>query len=163
MATRARIAIENEDGTYTSAYQHWDGYPGGLGYKLVNHWDNPALVRKAIELGDASSWGTHIGTKVDFDARDTHGSQNIYYTRDRGEYCPCNRSETLDELLTAESWEEYIYVMKQDGEWYYHAVQGQQRELGDVHQLLPLATRAIADHVDILKNHLKMLKSREAA
>jgi len=141
MATRARIAIENEDGAYTSAYQHWD---------------NPAMVRKAIELGDASSWGTHIGTKVDFDDRDSHGNQNIYYTRDRGEYCPCNRSETLSELLTAESWEEYIYVMKQDGEWYYHAV-------GQGQHLLPLATRAIADHVDILKNHLKRLKSKEAA
>lgn len=155
MATRARIAIENEDGTYTSAYQHWDGYPGGLGYKLVEHWDNPTLVREAIELGDASSWGTHIGTKVNFDARDTHGSQNIYYTRDRGEHAPCHRSETLDELLTAECWEEYIYVMKKDGEWYYTQV--------GFSELLPLATRAIADHVDILKNHLKMLKSREAA
>ena len=156
MATRARIAIENEDGTYTSAYQHWDGYPGGLGYKLVEHWDNPTLVREAIELGDASSWGTHIGTKVDFDARDTHGSQNIYYTRDRGEHAPCHRGETLDELLTAESWEEYIYVMKQDGEWYYHAV-------GQGQHLLPLATRAIQDHVDILKNVLEMRKSREVA
>jgi len=47
-------------------------------------------------------------------------------------------------------------VMKQDGEWYYHAV-------GQGQHLLPLATRAIQDHVDILKNVLQMRKSREAA
>ena len=156
MATRARIAIENTDGTYTSAYQHWDGYPGGLGYKLVEHWNHPQMVREAIELGDASSWGTHIGTKVDFDDRDSHGNQNIYYTRDRGEACPPSVDSNLDELLNSESWEEFIYVMQQDGQWYYHAV-------GQGEGLQPLVCRALQDRIDNMRNHLEYLKKKEAA
>ena len=155
MATRARIAIENQDGTYTSAYQHWDGYPGGLGYKLVEHWENPAQVREAIELGDASSWGTHIGTKVDFDARDTHGSQNIYYGRDRGEHAPCDRSETLAELLDTQSWEEYVYVLAQDGKWYYTEAGGS--------ELKPLAIKAYSDRAETLRAFVQHSRQQEAA
>ena len=40
MATRARIALELKDGSFISSYQHWDGYPGGLGYNLIENWDN---------------------------------------------------------------------------------------------------------------------------
>ena len=155
MATRARIAIENADGTYTSAYQHWDGYPGGLGYKLVEHWENPEMVREAIELGDASSWGTHIGTKVDFDARDTHGSQNIYYTRDRGEDCPCQQNDTLADLLDTGCWEEYVYVLAQDGKWYYaHA--------GDS-KLQPLALDAYSARAETLRAFVQHRREQDAA
>lgn len=31
MATRSRIGIENQDGTVTSVYCHWDGYPENNG------------------------------------------------------------------------------------------------------------------------------------
>ena len=56
MATRARIALELKDGSFISSYQHWDGYPGGLGFNLIENWDNYDKVKEAIELGDASSW-----------------------------------------------------------------------------------------------------------
>ena len=87
MATRARIGIQNEDGTITASYQHWDGYPGGLGYNLVDYWTDANKVREAIALGNASKWGFIIGTKVDFDDRNDplHEVQNVYYMRDRGE------------------------------------------------------------------------------
>ena len=61
MATRARIGILNEDGTVTASYQHWDGYPGGLGYNLVDYWTDANKVREAIALGNASKWGFIIG------------------------------------------------------------------------------------------------------
>ena len=34
MATRARIGIKQKSGRIIASYQHWDGYPGGLGYNL---------------------------------------------------------------------------------------------------------------------------------
>ena len=69
MATRARIALELKDGSFISSYQHWDGYPGGLGFNLIENWDNYDKVKEAIELGDASSWRYIVGEKIDFDDR----------------------------------------------------------------------------------------------
>ena len=87
MATRARIGIQLEDGTIKTAYQHWDGYPGGLGYTLIDYWNDPAKVEQAVDLGNASKWGFIVGDKIDFDDRDNpmQELQNVYYSRDRGE------------------------------------------------------------------------------
>ena len=88
MATRARIGIKQKSGRIIASYQHWDGYPGGLGYNLCENWENPKKVTDAIKLGDSSKWGVIIGEKHDFDA-DRHQSEyehmNCYYGRDRGE------------------------------------------------------------------------------
>jgi hypothetical protein len=46
MSTRARIAIENDDGSFTSIYTHWDGYVGHHGPILLNHYSKTPLVRK---------------------------------------------------------------------------------------------------------------------
>ena len=40
MATRARIGLKQADGTIITAYQHWDGYPGGLGYENDGYYDS---------------------------------------------------------------------------------------------------------------------------
>ena len=102
MATRARIGIERTDGSILTSYVHWDGYPGGLGYNLVTNWTDYDKVLEAIQLGDASTWGTEIGVKHPFsvyeqdnkgmDPKEAHkryneqyGDMNTYYQRDRGE------------------------------------------------------------------------------
>ena len=56
MATRSRIAIENQDGTVTSIYCHFDGYLAGVGKKLFNHYDREK-TEKLMELGDISVLG----------------------------------------------------------------------------------------------------------
>ena len=86
MATRARVAIQQKN-QIIGSYQHWDGYPSGLGYNLVDNWYRADKVIKAIKLGDASKWGQFIGEKIDFDNReaDSYDYQNVYYGRDRGE------------------------------------------------------------------------------
>ena len=88
MATRARIGIMQKSGRIIASYQHWDGYPGGLGYNLCENWENSKKVTEAIKLGDSSKWGVITGESHDFDA-DRHGSDfehmNCYYGRDRGE------------------------------------------------------------------------------
>ena len=63
MATRARIGIKQKSGRIIASYQHWDGYPGGIGFTLVDHWYKADKVTKAIKLGDASKWGYFIGDK----------------------------------------------------------------------------------------------------
>ena len=69
MATRARIGIKQKSGRIIASYQHWDGYPGGLGYNLCEHWEDKKKVTEAIKLGDSSKWHYIIGDKIDFDDR----------------------------------------------------------------------------------------------
>jgi len=170
MATRARIGIQNKDGTITASYQHWDGYPGGLGYNLVDYWTDANKVREAISLGNASKWGFIIGTKVDFDDRQDplHEVQNVYYMRDRGEkdQGPTTYFDELEYLTEGfNSGEEYIYLLKNTGkkdylgkevgEWFYTHYENP--------KFKPLEEDAINDHIDMLKRHLKSLKERKAA
>lgn len=169
MATRARIGILNQDGTVTASYQHWDGYPGGLGYNLCDHWTDANKVREAISLGNASKWGIIIGTKVDFDDRNDplHDVQNVYYDRDRGEkdQGPTTYADEAEYLAEGfNSGEEYIYLLKstgkknylgkEEGEWFYSAYGKPFKELEE---------DAINDHIDMLKRHLEMMKERKAA
>ena len=60
MATRSRIAIENEDGTVDSIYCHWDGYPSHNGKILKEHYSDRAKLKQLIELGSISSLGSKI-------------------------------------------------------------------------------------------------------
>ena len=134
MATRARIGIQLLDGQIKASYQHWDGYPGGLGYNLIDNWTNPEKVLKAIKLGNASHWVMIIGDKTDFDDRknEMHDIQNVYYGRDRGEKDQGPRTYVDEQEYLAEGWgsgEEFIYLLKDtghkdpfgetQGEWFY--------------------------------------------
>ena len=169
MATRARIGILNEDGTVTASYQHWDGYPGGLGYNLIDYWTDSNKVREAISLGNASKWGFIIGTKIDFDDRQDplHEVQNVYYMRDRGEKDQGPRTYKDEAEYLAEgfnSGEEYIYLLKstgkkdflgkQVGEWFYS-------DYGKPFKALE--EDAINDHIDMLKRHMEQMKQRKVA
>jgi len=83
MGTRSTIAIQNEDGTVTGIYCHWDGYLSNNGRILEENYTTEESVRELIALGDLSSLGKTVGTKHDFDAA-PDGVCNAY-GRDRGE------------------------------------------------------------------------------
>lgn len=180
MATRARIGIQLPDGSIRAAYQHWDGYPGGLGYKLIDHWTNPEKVQKAIELGNASTWNQIIGEKCDFDDRnaESHDVQNIYYGRDRGEkdqgaHTYKNESEYLQEGF--HSGEEYIYLLKDTGvkdplgkalgEWYYatRVWNTGAKDYDAAKGFEPLEAVAILEHIESLRRYLQSISKRTAA
>ena len=180
MATRARIGIKQADGTILAAYQHWDGYPGGLGYKLCVHWCSMAKVQKAIELGNASTWNQIIGEKCDFDDRnaESHDVQNIYYGRDRGEkdqgaHTYKNESEYLQEGF--HSGEEYIYLLKDTGvkdplgkalgEWHYatRVWNTGEKDYDPARGFESLEAVAIQEHIDSLKRYLQSISKRTAA
>jgi hypothetical protein len=180
MATRARIGIQLPDGSIRAAYQHWDGYPGGLGYKLIDHWTNPEKVQKAIELGNASTWNQIIGEKCDFDDRnaESHDVQNIYYGRDRGEkdqgaHTYKNESEYLQEGF--HSGEEYIYLLKDTGvkdplgkalgEWFYatRVWNTGAKDYDAAKGFEPLEAVAILEHIESLRRYLQSISKRTAA
>ena len=179
MATRARIGIKQKSGRIIASYQHWDGYPGGLGFNLCENWEDPKKVTEAIKLGDSSKWHTIIGDKIDFDDRSNpmHEVQNVYYGRDRGEK-DCGYKIYKDEAEYIangfRSGEQYVYLMKLDGKkdyldnpkgtWYY--VESRYTEDGKEvidDAFKPLEEDAIKDQIDILKRTLEMINQRKAA
>ena len=141
MATRSRIGMVNEDGTVSSIYCHWDGYPSNNGRILVNHYTDREKVKALIELGSISSLCEHVAPPPLFDTDDedikrgertlkefglvesTHTFDKpmegvtVAYHRDRGEdYIEPRINKSLDEYLEADN-EEYGYVFTLEGEW----------------------------------------------
>lgn len=106
MGTRSRIAAKNADGTFTSIYCHWDGYPEHVGKILNEHYQDEAKVRALLALGDISSLG-----------QDTDST--VAYGRDKGEADVqgevCNGIEALRNL-TKDSGGEWLYVYD-NGAW----------------------------------------------
>ena len=179
MATRARIGIMQKSGRIIASYQHWDGYPGGLGFNLVENWEDPKKVTDAIKLGDSSKWHTIIGEQIDFDDRSNpmHEVQNCYYGRDRGEK-GCGYKVYKDEAEYIKngfrSGEQYVYLMKDTGDkdflgkpkftWYYveSRYTDKGKEVIDT-EFKPLERYAILEHIDILKRTLEMMDERKVA
>ena len=177
MATRARIGIKQKSGRIIAAYQHWDGYPGGLGYNLCENWEDAKKVSEAIKLGDSSSWKYMVGQQIDFDDRSNplHEVQNCYYGRDRGEKNSGFRiyQDEQDYIKNGfRSGEQYVYLMKLDGDkdylgkpkgtWYYV----ESRYTNDGKEVIddafkPLARVAIQDHIDMWKRVLADLDKKE--
>lgn len=122
MGTRSRIAAKNADGTFTSIYCHWDGYPAGVGDTLASNYKDEAKVRQLLALGNISSLGEEIGEKHDFDDL-SNRNWTTAYGRDRGEEDQqgevCNGIGALNKL-TRDSGGEYLYVFD-GGKWFVAA------------------------------------------
>ena len=110
MATRSTIAKENADGTITSVYCHWDGYPEGVGYTLADHYTDPAKIDQLLALGDLSVLDAEIGDSNDFDNR--IDGICLFYGRDRGEEVPPMTHATFEEwkAIRGDSGCEYGYL-----------------------------------------------------
>lgn len=55
MATRSIIGIKNENGSITTIYNHWDGYPSFVGLQLALNYRDPITVNTLMSFGDRSS------------------------------------------------------------------------------------------------------------
>lgn len=82
MSTNAYIAVVNEDSTVSVIYNHWDGYPSGLGKHLKTHYTVLAEVQKLIAGGDIS--GFHQDDR-----------SPLYYAK-RGEWGQKGKAENED-------------------------------------------------------------------
>ena len=109
MGTRSTIAIQNEDGTVTGIYCHWDGYTSHNGRILAENYTTEEAVRELIALGDLSSLGETVGTKHDFNNA-PRGECNAY-GRDRG--------ETDVEAKIYASYSDFLEVMGQEYDYLF--------------------------------------------
>jgi len=119
MATRSRIAIENQDGTVQSIYCHWDGYVSGVGKTLFNHYDREKL-EKLIKLGDISSLGILLEpTDPNHTFENPQKGVTVAYCRDRGEDFYSTDYLSVEGLFENgfSSAEEYVYCLNRDDIW----------------------------------------------
>jgi len=115
MGTRSTIGIQNEDGTVTGIYCHWDGYLSHNGRILAENYSDEAKVRELIGLGDISSLGAEIGTAHDFNIIPP-GECNAY-ARDRGERDVDARTCHNWRQFVAENGQEYDYLFTPGAGW----------------------------------------------
>jgi hypothetical protein len=106
MATRSRIAIENQDGTVDSIYCHWDGYLSGVGETLMDHYSDREKLEKLLELGNLSA--------LEATLEDT-----IAYCRDRGDDLKFKTFSNMEELFNKGFImdEEFVYCFTKDSIW----------------------------------------------
>jgi len=115
MATRSTIAIQNNDGTVTGIYCHWDGYLSHNGRILKENYNTEAKVRELIALGQLSVLGETIGEKVDFN--NAPDGQCIAYGRDRGEEDTDAETFNTWMALLNHFGQEYNYLFVPDEGW----------------------------------------------
>ena len=111
MGTRSTIALEYADGTVDQIYCHWDGYLEHNGKLLEQHYKDPFVLQKLIDLGDMSSLGERIGTQHSFDKAPE--GECTFYKRDRNESgCEAKRFKSYKEYVADHQYEEYEYILR---------------------------------------------------
>ena len=117
MGTRSTIALEFADQTVEQIYCHWDGYLEHNGQILQKHYSDPFVLRDLIDLGDMSSLAESIGTQHPFDKAPK--GECTFYKRDRKESgCEAKSFVDFQHYLVDHQYEEYEYILRQDGVWY---------------------------------------------
>lgn len=119
MATRSRIAIENENGTINSIYCHWDGYIENNGVLLYENYSDRTKLQELIDLGDISSLAENIKTdEVHTWDNPKDGIVRAYH-RDRGEDFNSKSYDNIEELFDHgfDTCEEYVYCYTKNDEW----------------------------------------------
>ena len=131
MGTRSRIGIKNGNGTITSIYCHWDGYPSYNGRILLENYTDKQTVLTLMKLGDISTLGRtptryhpnqvnqdYWSVKESVRKRERKETPDVtgdvrcmpYFLR--GEKCPAFTGDHMPS-------EGYDYLFD-DGKWYYH-------------------------------------------
>jgi hypothetical protein len=118
MATRSRIGIQKEDGSVTSIYCHWDGYPDHNGKILLSNYTEREKVEELIALGSISSLRKNIvNTSGTHSFESPQEDVTVAYHRDRGEDLDAGRIDASLEEFEKKDNEEYGYVLTKDNVW----------------------------------------------
>lgn len=113
MATRSKIGIKNPDGTFTSVYCHWDGYPSHQLPILTKNYNTVEKVNALLEHGDMSSLDESCEKPEGHSFDTVVKGYTVYYGRDRGEENTEKNTSLTDGPLFAE---EYGYLFD-NGQW----------------------------------------------
>ena len=105
MATRSRIAIEEQSGIVTSIYCHWDGHIETNGKILFENYDREK-TEQLIALGNISSLDKTLETTV-------------AYHRDQGDDLIQKLYLSVEDLFECgfKVGEEYVYCLTKDNVW----------------------------------------------
>ena len=115
MSTNSAIIARYNEDTYRGIYVHWDGYPEGVGNKLVKYYTNPEKIAKLLALGSLSSLGEEIETCRDYGKG---RKEKTYFIE--GDGFETVVSEILETYYTLE----YIYCFDiyDDKKWHFKEV-----------------------------------------
>lgn len=114
----------NEDGSITSVYCHWDGYPSHNGVILLENYQDPEKIKMLISLGDLSS----LEKKLIPEGNVVHSFEDpadgvcVFYGRDRKENgTSCRVSANMKEFIEIADWCDYCYIFEA-GVWFVIAM-----------------------------------------
>jgi hypothetical protein len=139
MATRSMIAIENENGSVTSIYCHYDGYPENNGAILQEHYTDHEKVKKLIALGDIStlSHEVDIPEGVEHSFKTPVKGITVAYHRDRDEDFHQNSHGSVGDFFNSDI-EEYGYCFTAAGEWLSKSASGNWRDVKPLEDVLKI-------------------------
>lgn len=119
MSTNSTIAVIQEDGSVKAIYCHWDGYPKGVGRKLIQHFNTHKLANQLVALGSLSVLGEKLnpseGSNHSFD--EPEKGVTIAYHRDRGEDFKQDHYGSLKEFIEFENFQNFDYIFEID-KWF---------------------------------------------
>jgi hypothetical protein len=120
MSTRSRIAIENQDGTVTSVYCHFDGYVKGVGKTLFENY-NREKTEQLVALGNISELKETI-------------EDTVAYARDRGEDLNKTIYIDVEELfeMNSRGGLDYVYCLTKDNIWLVNKTTSNQVDILEV-------------------------------
>lgn len=135
MSTRSSILFEAKDGSVTSAFCHYDGYPhdGGVGENLLFYWKDPDKVRNLVQFGYLDCIrDRYAGITLNDDARLKHKPGHFYVPRfmdyKKEDFIHVKyiaQAANMDSFLKSPcTWdqrlEEYIYLYRESEQaWYF--------------------------------------------
>lgn len=131
MATRSMIGAQNENGTVQAIYVHWDGYPLGVGYNLLNSFNSEELAYALVEGGSLSTLATRYPGKVST-LEDIH-YQNLMSDDDEdGEEYYSGEKYFFDSvegfMAGGFAGEEFCYLCNLEGDWIVSEVHSEKTE-----------------------------------
>ena len=142
MSTRARIGIQLPDDSILSVYHHFDGYPEGLGVKLVDYYNTYEKASELIDGGNMSNCYSDSKFNVETgEFTPIADPKPSYYGGDNEEPV---LSKNFDEFTRIDCWQEYSYVFVKDRWVAYSTEQKFNKDYSKI-------TRVIVKEVEIPK------------
>ena len=90
MATRASIKISDSDGNFiANIYHHYDGYPEGLGQKLIDICDSGFIVN-GLNAGNGKQFNgfNDLACSIVFELKEHSGNGRVYLNNE-SDYGQC--------------------------------------------------------------------------
>ena len=123
MGTRSNIQAEFTPGKSLAIYAHWDGYPSGLGSKLLKHYNTKAKALELVSHGDVSPVQASCKKPKGHTFDNPKEGYCSYYGRDRQEHEGDIKPDVVDTKPDVVDTFK-ISPIKQGQEWQYQFTKG---------------------------------------